>query len=56
MTSSSPAPPDPSQDKLIRQAVKGDGDCWEFTPQAQGSQIQAEAWDLAGHKATYRSD
>jgi hypothetical protein len=38
------------------EAVKGDGDCWEFTPQAQGSQIQAEAWDLAGHKATYRSD
>ena len=28
MTSSSQAPPDPSQDKLIRQAVKGDGEAF----------------------------
>src|SRR5258706_16230263 len=28
MTSSSPAPPEPSHDKLIRQAVKGDGEAF----------------------------
>jgi hypothetical protein len=36
------------------EAVRGEGDFWEYAPQAQGTTIQAEAWDLPGHKVTYR--
>jgi len=31
------------------EAIRGEGDCWEFTPTAEGKTIQAEAWDLPGH-------
>jgi hypothetical protein len=31
------------------EAIRSDGDWWEFPSHAQGSMIIAEAWDLAGH-------
>ena len=32
------------------EAIRGEGDLWEYASQAQGASIQAEAWDLPGHK------
>ena len=42
------------QGKILEagEAVRAEGNCWEFTPQAQGCQILAEAWDLPDHKVT----
>src|ERR1051325_10320311 len=34
------------------EAVRGEGDFWEYAPQTQGATLQAEAWDLPGHKVT----
>ena len=31
------------------QAIRGEGNWWEFTPQTSGTSILAEAWDLPGH-------
>jgi hypothetical protein len=31
------------------EGTRGEGDCWEFTSEAQGKTIIAEAWDLPGH-------
>lgn len=41
------------QGKLLEtaEAIRGEGDYWEFASQAQGKTIVAEAWDLPGHVA-----
>lgn len=31
------------------QAIEGEGNWWEFTPQTSGTSILAKAWDLPGH-------
>ena len=33
------------------EAIRTEGDWWEFSPQAKGSKIVAQAWDLANNKA-----
>ena len=31
------------------EAVRRQGDWWQFAPKAEGASILAEAWDLPGH-------
>jgi hypothetical protein len=35
------------------QAIKGEGDWWEFTSNVDGKTIMAEAWDLPGHRTKF---
>jgi hypothetical protein len=35
------------------EAVRGEGDLWEFASQAEGKTILAEAWDLPGNKTKF---
>jgi len=35
------------------EAVRGEGEWWEFAAQTHGDKIVAEAWDLPGHKAKF---
>ena len=31
------------------EAIRGEGDWWEYIPRTMGKMITAEAWDLAGN-------
>jgi hypothetical protein len=35
------------------EASRGERDWWRFSPQAQGTSVVAEAWDLPGHKTKF---
>jgi len=35
------------------EAVRGEGDCWEFVSPTHGDKIVAEAWDLPGHRTKF---